>query len=104
MDNGGDHEYNVDSDDVDTSEYNLNNDQDHADSDDASDDDGSLDMDDGEMNDKNYNIDDMTTLKMETKVGPCRVLAEGGCLGGLLAPRFQFSYFESLRFNLDARF
>merc|ERR1711934_953877 len=22
------------------------------------------------------------------KVGPCRVLAEGGCLGGLLAPRF----------------
>ena len=28
------------------------------------------------------------------KVGPCRVLAEGGCMGGLLAPRFQFSYFS----------
>ena len=37
-----------------------------------------------------------TMMMMVTKVGPCRVLAEGGCLGGLLAPRFQFSYFESL--------
>ena len=26
------------------------------------------------------------------QVGPCRVLAEGGFLGGLLAPRFHFSY------------
>ena len=65
--NNGDHENNADSDD---------------------DDDGTL-----YMNDK---VDDMTTLTMSTKVGPCRVLAEGGCLGGLLAPRFQFSYFESL--------
>ena len=32
------------------------------------------------------------TPMMATKVGPCRVLAEGGFLGGLLAPRFQFSY------------
>ena len=65
------------------------NDGDHennADSDDDDDDDGTLDM-----NDK---VDYMTTLTMVTKVGPCRVLAEGGCLGGLLAPRFQFSSFE----------
>ena len=35
----------------------------------------------------------MTTIIMTTtKVGPCRVLADGGCLGGLLAPRFRFSY------------
>ena len=65
--NDGDHENNADSDD---------------------DDDGTL-----YMNDK---VDYMTTLTMVTKVGPCRVLAEGGCLGGLHAPRFQFSYFESL--------
>ena len=36
-----------------------------------------------------------TTLMMLMKVGPCRILAEGGFLGGLLAPRFQFSYFKS---------
>ena len=81
------------------------NDGDHennADSDDNDDDDGTLDM-----NDK---VDYMTMLTMVTKVGPCRVLAEGGCLGGLLAPRFQFSYFESLidlncsKLNLDAQF
>ena len=64
---GNDHENNADSDD------------------DDDDDDGTLDM-----NDK---VDYMMMLMMVTKVGPCRVLAEGGCLGGLLAPRFQFLYY-----------
>jgi len=32
-------------------------------------------------------------------VGPCRVLAEGGCLGGLLAPRF-LSIFAACLFSL----
>ena len=89
-------------------ENNLNNDQDHTDSDDDDDDEAHLMwmMEKGTIRVTKL----MTTLLMATKVGPCRVLAEGGCLGGLLAPRFQFSYFESLidlncsKLNLDAQF
>ena len=38
---------------------------------------------------------DNPLIRIMNQVGPCRVLAEGGCLGGLLAPRFIFSHFES---------
>ena len=61
-----------------------NDHENNADSDDDNDDDGTLDM-----NDK---VDYMTMLMMVTKVGPCRVLAEGGCLGGLLAPMFSIFF------------
>ena len=65
LDNGGDHENNVDN-DVDTADNNPDNDS--------------------------FDVKVEMTIRIITfqpyQVGPCRVLAEGGCLGGLLAPRF----------------